>query len=97
MTSLFPHSAHAEDQRYARTILCPRVVRASSMSFSFLSLFQFPIYLVAARYRKMAVDYNMIVARTIKTSGRGFVLGIAAGVAMTWGAYARSGTCRVEG
>jgi len=85
MTSLFPHSAHAEDQHYARTILYLHVVRASSMSFSFLSLLQFPISLVAARYRNTAVDYSMIVVRTIKTSGRGFVLGTAAGVAMTWG------------
>jgi len=85
MTSLFPRSAHAEDQPYARTILYLHVVRASSMSFSFLSLFHFPISLVAARYRKTPVDYNTIVVRTLKTSGRGFVLGAAAGVAMTWG------------
>ena len=85
MTSLFPHPAHAEDQSYARTILYLHVVRASAMSFSFISIFRFPISLAAARYRKTPVDYHTIVARTLKTSGYGLVLGTAAGVAMTWG------------
>jgi hypothetical protein len=85
MTSLFPHPPYAEDQPYARTILYLHVMRASAMSFSFLSLFRFPASLIAARYRKTPVDYNTILARTLKTASRGLVVGTAAGALMTWG------------
>lgn len=85
MTSLFPHPQYAEDQPYARSILYLHVMRASAMSFSFFSLFQFPISVVAARSRKSPVDYNVVLSRTLKTSGRGLVLGTAAGAVMTWG------------
>ncbi|KAL1792681.1 hypothetical protein ACET3X_009188 [Alternaria dauci] len=85
MTSLFPHPQYAEDQPYARSILYLHVMRASAMSFSFFSLFQFPISIVTARSRKTPVDYNMILSRTLKTTGRGLVLGTAAGALMTWG------------
>ncbi|EOA90602.1 hypothetical protein ACJQWK_11570 [Exserohilum turcicum] len=85
MTSLFPHTPYAEDQRYARSILYLHVMRASAMSFSFLSLAQFPASIVAARYRKTAINYKAVVARTLKTSGRGLVAGTAAGALMTWG------------
>ena len=55
------------------------------MSFSFFSLAQFPASLIAARYKKRPIDYSVILARTLKTTGRGFLLGTAAGAAMTWG------------
>ncbi|KAF1836041.1 hypothetical protein BDW02DRAFT_260603 [Decorospora gaudefroyi] len=85
MTSFLPHPVYAEDQPYARSILYIHVMRASAMSFSFFSLFQFPASVVAARYHKTPVDYNMILARTLKTSGRALILGTAAGALMTWG------------
>ncbi|EUC48508.1 hypothetical protein COCMIDRAFT_33990 [Bipolaris oryzae ATCC 44560] len=84
MTSLFPHPAYAEDQPYARSILYLHVMRASAMSFSFFSLARFPAAVVGARYNKTPIDYNVILARTLKTAGRGLVLGTAAGVVMTW-------------
>ena len=84
MTSVFSHPHYAEDQPYARTILYLHVMRASAMSFSFLSLAQFPASIIAVRYRKMPIDYNAILARTLKTSGRGLLLGTAAGAFMTW-------------
>jgi hypothetical protein len=85
MTSLFPHPPYAEDQLYARSILYLHVMRASAMSFSFFSLLQFPISILAAQSRKTPVDYNIIISRTLKTAGRGLVLGTAAGAVMTWG------------
>ncbi|EMD88818.1 hypothetical protein COCC4DRAFT_195268 [Bipolaris maydis ATCC 48331] len=85
MTSFFPHPVYAEDQPYARSILYLHVMRASAMSFSFLSLARFPASVIAARYKKAPINYNVILARTLKTAGRGLVLGTAAGVAMTWG------------
>jgi hypothetical protein len=85
MTSLFRHPLYAEDQPYARTVLYLHVMRASAMSFSFLSLAQFPASIVATRYRNRPIDYNAILARTLKTSGRGLVLGTAAGAFMIWG------------
>jgi hypothetical protein len=85
MTSLFPHAQYAEDQPYARSILYLHVMRASAMSFSFLSLVHFPISIIAARFRKTPADYNMILSRTLKTAGRGLILGTAAGAVMTWG------------
>lgn len=85
MTSLFPHPAHAEDQPYAHTILYLHVMRASAMSFSFLSMFQFPASLLASRLRGIPQPYSTLVARTLKMSGRGLILGTAAGAATTWG------------
>lgn len=85
MTSLFPHPPYAEDQPYARSILYLHVMRASAMSFSFFSLAQFPASLAAARYRKTPINYNAILARTLKTTGRGLAAGTAAGAIMTWG------------
>ena len=85
MTSPLPHPIYAEDQPYARSILYLHVIRASVMSFSFFSLARFPASVIAARYKKTAIDYNVILTRTLKTAGRGLVLGTAAGVVMTWG------------
>jgi hypothetical protein len=85
MTSLFPHPPYAEDQPYARSILYLHVMRASAMSFSFFSLLQFPISILAARSHKTPLDYGIIISRTLKTAGRGLVLGTAAGAIMTWG------------
>jgi hypothetical protein len=85
MTSLFPHPVHAEDQPYARSILYLHVIRASAMSFSFFALARFPASLIAARYSKTPIDYSVILARTLKTTGRGLVLGTVVGAVMTWG------------
>ncbi|EUC28116.1 hypothetical protein COCCADRAFT_109979 [Bipolaris zeicola 26-R-13] len=85
MTSLFPHPVYAEDQPYARSILYLHVMRASAMSFSFFSLARFPASIIGARYNKAPIDYNVILARTLKTAGRGLVLGTVAGAVMTWG------------
>ncbi|USP80672.1 hypothetical protein yc1106_07946 [Curvularia clavata] len=85
MRPVVPHPAHAEDQPYARIILYLHVMRASAMSFSFFSLAQFPASLIAARYNKRPIDYNVILARTLKTASRGLLLGTAAGAIMTWG------------
>ncbi|KAH9874972.1 hypothetical protein J1614_004460 [Plenodomus biglobosus] len=85
MTSLFPHPAYAEDQPYAHIILYLHVMRASAMSLSFLSIFQFPVSLVASRLRGTSLPHSTLVAHTLKMSGRGLILGTAAGAAMTWG------------
>jgi hypothetical protein len=85
MASLFAHPVYAEDQPYAHTILYLHVMRASAMTFSFFSLFRFPASLVAARYRKIPVDYNAISAQTLRGSSRAFALGTTAGALMTWG------------
>lgn len=85
MTSLFPHPPYAEDQPYARSILYAHVMRASAMSFSFLSLFQLPASLISSRYRKQPINYSTLFARTLRTSGRGLVFGTVAGAAMTCG------------
>jgi hypothetical protein len=60
-------------------------MRASAMSVAFISLSQFPISIIAARSPKSPVDYNTILSRTLRTAGRGLVLGTAAGAVMTWG------------
>lgn len=83
MTSLFPHTPYAEDQVYAHSILYLHVMRASSMSFAFLSTLQIPITLF--RNRRAPIDRATLLVRTLRTSGRAFALGAAAGAAMTWG------------
>lgn len=85
MTSLFPHPPFAEDQQNAHAILYLHVMRASAMSFTFVSLFRLPASLVAAQYRKQPVDVNTLLARTVRASGRSLVLGTAAGALATWG------------
>jgi hypothetical protein len=55
------------------------------MSFSFFSFFQFPASIIAARYRKIPIGYDTVIARTLRTSGRGLLFGTAAGAFMTWG------------
>lgn len=85
MTSLFSHTAYAEDQPSGSAILYLHVMRASAMSFSFISLFRFPISLLNARYRNLPIDMRAITARTLQSSGRAFVIGSAAGALMTWG------------
>lgn len=85
MTSLFPHPPYAEDQPSAHAILYLHVMRASAMSFSFLSLFQFPGLVALYQIRKLPINYSALFARTIKTSGRGLIVGTIAGAAMTWG------------
>ncbi|KAF2130852.1 hypothetical protein P153DRAFT_287857 [Dothidotthia symphoricarpi CBS 119687] len=85
MTSLFPHTPYAEDQPYAHSILYLHVMRASAMSFTFVSLAGVPISVLASRYRQTSIDPKMLLSRTLKISGRSLVLGTMVGAAMTWG------------
>lgn len=85
MASLFPHPTFAEDQPNAHAILYLHVMRASAMSFSFISLFRLPASFIAAQYRKQPIDVNKLFARTLTTSGRALILGTAAGALMVWG------------
>lgn len=77
MTSLFPHPPYAEDQPSSHLILYLHVIRASAMSFTFLSL---PISLISSRLRKQP-----LLPTVLLNSGRGLILGTLAGAAMTWG------------
>ncbi|KAL6705515.1 hypothetical protein ACN47E_006632 [Coniothyrium glycines] len=85
MTSLFPHPEYAEDQPNAHAILYLHVMRASAMSFSFISLGQLPLSLLLSRYRNTRIDPKVLLARTLKTSGQSLMLGAAAGALMVWG------------
>jgi hypothetical protein len=85
MDSIFPQAAYAEDQRNSRSILYLHVMRASAMSFTFFSLFRFPFALARAQYQKTPINMSVLVARTLQSSGRAFVLGSAAGALATWG------------
>ncbi|KAJ4988775.1 hypothetical protein SVAN01_05752 [Stagonosporopsis vannaccii] len=84
MTSLFPHPEYAEDQPAAHAILYLHVMRASAMTFSFLSLPYTGISVLVSRLRGQP-STSSILARTLLNSGRGLVLGTVAGAAMTWG------------
>ncbi|KAF1916897.1 hypothetical protein BDU57DRAFT_517291 [Ampelomyces quisqualis] len=85
MDSLFPQAAYAEDQRDSKSILYLHVMRASTMSFTFFSLFRFPFAMARAHYRKTPVDLPVLVARTLQSSGRAFALGSVVGALATWG------------
>lgn len=85
MTSLFPHPQYAEDQPNAHAVLYLHVIRASAMTFSFLSLPLTGASLLTSRLRKQPVTSTTILSRTLINSGRGLILGIIAGAAMTWG------------
>jgi hypothetical protein len=85
MDSLFRQAPYAEDQTNAHSILYLHVIRASTMSFAFISLFQFPISLVRARYTKATINMSALAARTLQSSGRAGALGVAVGVLATWG------------
>ncbi|KAF1851882.1 uncharacterized protein K460DRAFT_362652 [Cucurbitaria berberidis CBS 394.84] len=85
MTSLFPHTPYAEDQPYAQSILYLHTMRASAMSFTFLSLFQLPISLIRARRSQTPISTSILLTDTLRTSGRGLVLGTVAGAAMVLG------------
>lgn len=85
MTSLYQHTPYAEDQPNAHSILYLHVMRASAMSFTFLSLFQIPISLIRARRSPTPTPMSTILASTLKISGRSLVLGTVAGAAMVWG------------
>lgn len=85
MTSLFPHPPYAEDQPNAHAILYLHVLRASAMTFSFLSLPLTGVSLLASRLRHQPINMTTALSRTLTNSGRGLVLGAVAGVAMTWG------------
>jgi hypothetical protein len=85
MTSLFTLPSYPEDQQHAHAILYLHVMRASAMSFTFLSLFRLPISLARDRYNETPVDMRALFARTLRTSGRSLVLGTFVGAAATWG------------
>lgn len=85
MTSLFPHPQYAEDQPNARAILYLHVMRASAMTFSFLSVPYTGLSVLATRLRAQQPPSTTILTRTLLNSGRGLVFGIVAGAAMTWG------------
>lgn len=85
MTSAFPHPQYAEDQTNAHAILYLHVMRASAMTFSFLSLPYTGLSVLTSRLRKQPPGNTSILTRTLLNSGRGVVFGAVAGVAMTWG------------
>jgi hypothetical protein len=85
MDSLFEHGSYAEDQKNARSILYLHVMRASSMSFTFISLLRLPLSLVVARYNKRPINMSKLIAHTLQSSGRAFALGTAVGALATWG------------
>ncbi|KAF9698578.1 hypothetical protein EKO04_003815 [Ascochyta lentis] len=83
MTSLFPHPPYAEDQPNAHAILYLHVMRASAMTFTFLSLPLTGVTILASRLRRHHVTTTAAMSRTLLNSGRGLVLGTVAGAAMT--------------
>ncbi|OAK98089.1 hypothetical protein IQ06DRAFT_349810 [Phaeosphaeriaceae sp. SRC1lsM3a] len=85
MDTLFAQAAYAEDQGNAHSILYLHVMRASAMSFTFVSLLRFPFDAARARYQKTPIDTTTLLTRTFRSSGRAFVLGTAAGALATWG------------
>jgi hypothetical protein len=85
MDSLFQETSYAEDQKNAHSILYLHVMRASSMSFTFISLLRFPLSLVVARYNRRPIDMPKLVARILQSSGWAFALGTAVGALATWG------------
>ena len=76
---------YAEDQKNAYSILYLHVMRASAMSFSFLALLGAPISLLVSRNRQQSTYQKALLSRSLLYSGRGLVLGMAAGALMTWG------------
>lgn len=85
MTSLFSHPEYAEDQPSAHAILHLHVLRASAMTFSFLSLPYTGISIVRSRTQHRTVTLATVLTRTLSNSGRSLILGAVAGVVMTWG------------
>ncbi|KAJ4381225.1 hypothetical protein N0V86_003574 [Didymella sp. IMI 355093] len=85
MTSLFSHPQYAEDQPSAHAILYLHVIRASAMTFSFLSLPYTGISLLRSRIQHQSITISTVLSRTFLNSGHGLVFGAIAGVAMTWG------------
>jgi hypothetical protein len=85
MDSIFAQAAYAEDQTKAHSILYLHVMRASAMSFTFVSLLRFPFDAARARIQNTPISLNTLLTRTLKASGRGFVMGTAAGALATWG------------
>jgi len=85
MTSLFPHPQYAENQPSAHAILYLHVLRASAMTFSFLSLPYTGISILRSRVQHQPITMNTVLSRSLSNSGRGLILGAVAGVAMTWG------------
>lgn len=84
MTSLFPHPSHAEDQPNARTILYLHVLRASTMTFSFLSVPLTALSLLTTHLRKQPLAPRHALSLLLRNSARGLVIGALAGPAMTW-------------
>lgn len=85
MTSLFPHPQYAEDQSSSHAILYLHVLRASAMTFSFLSLPYTGISILRSRVQQRPVTISTVLSMTLLNFGRGLGIGAVAGVAMTWG------------
>jgi hypothetical protein len=85
MDSLFRQAPYAEDQTNAHSILYLHVIRASTMSFAFISLLRFPISVVRARYSNIPVMMSALTSSTLRSSGRAGALGAAVGAFATWG------------
>jgi hypothetical protein len=85
MDSLFTKEQYAEDQKNAHSILYLHVMRASAMSFSFVSLLGAPVSLLVFRNRQQSTYQKVLISRSLVYSGRGLILGTAAGALMTWG------------
>jgi hypothetical protein len=85
MDALFRQAPYAEDQTDAHSILYLHVVRASTMSFAFISLLRFPISIVRARYSKIPVMMSALTSKILRSSGRAGALGAAVGALATWG------------
>ncbi|KAF3045257.1 hypothetical protein E8E11_000380 [Didymella keratinophila] len=85
MTSLFPHPQYAEDQPSAHAILYLQVLRASAMTFSFLSLPHTGISILSSQVQHQPITVNTVLSKNLSNSGRSLILGAVAGVAMTWG------------
>ncbi|KZM18834.1 uncharacterized protein EKO05_0006618 [Ascochyta rabiei] len=85
MASLFPNTSYAEDLPSAHAILYLHVMRASAMTFSFLSLPLSGVTFLVSRLRRQPVTITTALSRTLLNCGRGLVVGTVAGAAMTWG------------
>jgi hypothetical protein len=83
MTSLFVHTPYAEDQPSAHFILYLHVMRASAMSFTFISMFRIPVTFASARYRQIPITTSTVIARTVQASGRAFAIGSFVGAIAT--------------
>ncbi|KAL5432601.1 hypothetical protein PMIN07_010543 [Paraphaeosphaeria minitans] len=85
MTSLFPHTTHAEDQPSAHAILYLHVWRATTMTCTFAAQLTAPASLLLSRYRHgtrfTGFAYGI---RLLVHSARGLVIGSILGFPATY-------------